>query len=259
MTDNELKALVASIAEGQKKTDEQLNRTDAKFDRTDAQIAEMTAQMKRTDAKFDRTDAQIAEMTAQMKRTDAKFDRTDAQIAEMTAQMKRTDAQLAETDAQLKRTDIQVEKTSKKVDKVAAMYGGMANNQGAIAEEFYYNTLKHSPVLQDVRFDVVYKNMTAMREGIEDEYDILLINGKTVYIIEVKCNAHFNDVKKLINKKAKNFPILFPQYAGYEHYLGLACFHIDDDTKKEALAVGVNILQRRGDVIETVAPQKRAA
>ena len=196
MTDDELKALVASIAEGQKVTD---------------------------------------------------------------AQLKQTDAQLKQTNAQIKQTDQQLAKTSAKVDKMMAMYGGMANNQGAAAEEFYYNTLKDKPVLQGMHFDVVYKNMTAKRNGVEDEYDILLVNGKAVYIIEVKYNAHLNDIQKIIDKKAVNFTILFPEYADYEHHLGLACFHIDDYTKEQALAAGLTILQRKGSIIETVPCQQMVA
>ena len=190
MTDNELKALVASIAEGQKKTDEQL---------------------------------------------------------------KKTDEQLKKTDEQLQRTDAQLSKLGAKIDKVANMYGGMANNQGAATEEFYYNSLKSKPILQGIQFDVIYKNMTAAYAGIEDEYDIVLINGKAVYIIEVKYKVHLNDIEKLVTKKAKNFPKLFVEYANYQRYLGLACFYIDEETKKQALAQGVNVLQRKGNLIESLA------
>ena len=79
-----------------------------------------------------------------------------------------------------------------------------------------------------------------------------------MYIIEVKYNAHPNDIQKIIDKKAVNFTILFPEYADYEHHLGLACFHIDDDTKEQALASGITILQRKGSIIETVPGQKIA-
>ena len=53
-------------------------------------------------------------------------DRTEALVAEIAAQQAKTDAQLARTDA--------------KLDRPAAMYGGVGNNQGLVAEESYYNS-----------------------------------------------------------------------------------------------------------------------
>ena len=231
MTDHELTALVASIAEAQKKTDEQIKETGLQLKETDKQLKE--------------TDKQIKETGLQLKETDKR--------------LQETDKLLAKTSARIDKVIARVDKVAAKVDKVAIMYGGMANNQGAVAEEFYFNTLKDNPVLQNMHFDITYKNVTAQRAGIEDEYDILLINGTAIYIIEVKYNVHAKDIKKLIDKKAKNFRVLFPEYTDYEHHLGLACFHIDDDTKEQALAAGVNILQRKGTVIEAVACEQYAA
>ena len=54
-------------------------------------------------------------------------------LAELVASQKKMDEQLAQTDA--------------KLDRIAEMLGGVSNNQGKIAEEFFYNSLKHNPVL----------------------------------------------------------------------------------------------------------------
>ena len=40
-------------------------------------------------------------------------------------------------------------------------------------------------------------------------------------------------------------------YKDYNHHLGLAAFHINQDLKEEALEQGVIVLQRKGDVVET--------
>jgi len=44
----------------------------------------------------------------------------------------------AKTDEQQAKTDQQLAKTDAKLDRLAEMYGGVGNNQGAIAEEFYF-------------------------------------------------------------------------------------------------------------------------
>ena len=173
-------------------------------------------------------------------------DRTDAQLAETAAQLAKTDAQLAKTDAQLAKTDA-------KLDRLAEMYGGVGNNQGAVAEEFYYNSLKANPVLDGVRFDFIFKNVTGSHAGLEDEFDLLLVNGREVFVVEVKYKAHGKDLERLLDSKASNFRHLFPEYAGRRRRFALAAFHIHDELKRAALERGVTVLQRKGDVIETLA------
>jgi len=218
MTDDELKALVAGLAVAQ--------------DRTDAQLAENAAQQAKTEAK-------LAENAAQQ-------DRTDAQLAENAAQQAKNEAKLARTEAL-------VAKTAAKVDKLAEMYGGVGNNLGAAAEEFYHNSLKADPVLAGTRFESVDRNIMRSRAGLEDEFDLLLVNGREVFVVEIKHKAHENDLARLLDEKAPNFRRLFPEHAGRRQRFALAAFHINDDLKKAALARGVTVLQRKGDVIETLA------
>jgi len=40
------------------------------------------------------------------------------------------------------------------------MYGSVGNNQGKVAEEFYYNSLKQKRELLGMRFDFIEKNVT---------------------------------------------------------------------------------------------------
>ncbi|QFY88358.1 hypothetical protein D5125_02050 [Magnetovirga frankeli] len=159
----------------------------------------------------------------------------------------------AKTDAQLAKTDTQLAKTDAKLNKLAEMYGGVGNNQGKVAEEFYFNSLKHNPVLNGIRFDFIEKNVTRSKRGIEEEYDLLLVNGEDVYIIEVKYRLHPKDIERMLGRKLSNFKILFPEYRDYRIHLALATFTLDDDVKQMALDQGITLLQRRGEVIETLS------
>ncbi|KAF3981498.1 MAG: hypothetical protein HFP78_06720 [Methylococcales symbiont of Hymedesmia sp. n. MRB-2018] len=179
--------------------------------------------------------------------------KTDEQLAKTDEQLAKTDAQLAKTDEQLAKTDAQLAKTDAKVDKLAKMYGGASNNQGDVAEEFYFNSLKANPTLNGIKFDHIDKNITRCKDGIEDEYDIVLINGKEIFIIEVKYKAHQADLDRLLNTKAPNFDKLYPEYQNYIKHLGLASFSINDELKKHALENHVTVLQRKGKLIESIA------
>lgn len=157
----------------------------------------------------------------------------------------------AETGKQIQELKNSQAKTDEKLNKIGVLVGGVGNNQGDVAEEFYFNTLKANPELNGLRFDYIEKNVTRSHKKLEDEFDILMVNGTDVFIIEVKYKAHKNDLERLLNKKAVNFKKLYPEFSNYRHHLGLATFHINDELKEEALQKGVTILQRKGKVIET--------
>ncbi|GIS19503.1 MAG: hypothetical protein CM15mP120_14190 [Pseudomonadota bacterium] len=127
---------------------------------------------------------------------------TERQLAKITTQLAATDAQLAATDAQLQanavqqaQTEAKLNRTAEKIDRLAEMYGGVSNSQGAVAEEFYYNSLKDKPVLIGMNFDSIYKNIAGNRHGVEDEFDLVLVNRDNVFVLEIKYKAHPRDLR----------------------------------------------------------------
>jgi hypothetical protein len=176
---------------------------------------------------------------------------TAEQLAQAISELKSSQQK---TDEQMKKTDEQIKETSKGLKKLQKLVGNISNNQGDIAEEFFYNSLKHKPSLAGINYDFVDKNVTRSKNDIEDEYDILLVNGKDIAIIETKYKAHINDIERLINKKYPNFKELYPEYKNYNHHLGLASFNMNNDVKKTAAQNNIILLQRKGDIIETIMP-----
>jgi hypothetical protein len=140
--------------------------------------------------------------------------------------------------------------TGRKLDKVAKMLGGISENQGDIAEDFFYNSLKIDNHLGRLSFDDITKNMEKHRGKTQEEYDIFLTNGESIAIIEVKYKAHIEDIKKL-DRKFNNFKKLFPIYKDYKLYGAMASFYFNQDTKDELLKQGYFILERNGQLITT--------
>jgi hypothetical protein len=186
-------------------------------------------------------------------------------VASIAISQKKTDEQMKKTDEQMKelkvsqeqmglRLEASQEKSDRRLDKVAKLVGNISNNQGDIAEEFFYNSLKAKPSVAGINYDFIEANAHRSKNKIEDEYDILLVNGKDIAIIETKYKAHTSDVEKLINKKYENFKKLYPEYKDYNHHLGLASFNMNEDVKELASQNSVILLQRKGDLIETILP-----
>ena len=169
-----------------------------------------------------------------------------------------TQEQLTQAILELKssqeKTDEQMKKTDARLNKVAKLVGNISNNQGDIAEEFFYNSMKTKLSLAGINYDFIEPNAHRSKDDIEDEYDMLLVNGKDVAIIETKYKAHTSDIEKLINRKYSNFKKLYPEYKNFTHHLGLASFNINENVKEFALQNNVMLLQRKGDLIETIVP-----
>jgi len=180
-------------------------------------------------------------------------DELKALVASLAVSQAKTDAQLARTDAKLDRLAEMYGTASSKIDRLAEMYGGSSNNQGAVAEEFFLNSLAANPVLLGVRYDFIDRHLSRHHGKLQDEFDIVMINGSVVALIEVKYKVHPRDLERLLHKKAPSFWALFPQYADFRLRLGLAAFAIEDGLKAEALSQGMIVLQRKGDQIETCA------
>ncbi len=67
---------------------------------------------------------------------------TDKALKELIAQTFKGIAELRESQA----------KTDAKLNKVAKMLGNIGNNQGDVAEEFFYNSLNHKKDLAGIHY-----------------------------------------------------------------------------------------------------------
>jgi len=124
---------------------------------------------------------------------------------------KATDEQIKATDEQMKRNDKML---TEKLERMGITLGNIGKNQGDVAEEFFFNSLAKDTHLGAIRFDDIEKNNLKRRGKTEEEYDIIMTNGQTIGIVEVKYKAHENDLDKLA-RKMHNFKPLFPWFKDY--------------------------------------------
>jgi hypothetical protein len=176
------------------------------------------------------------------------------------AQMARTDAQMAETSAQMARTDEQMAKTDKRFKEIQEELGGIGNNNGAFAEDYFASSLEDKMEFAGQKYTEIERNVNrkSKRAGLRDQYDIVLFNGTSVALIEVKYTAQTKDLEKMVNKKLPNFRALFPIYGNHKIYLGLGSFSIDDHVYKKAKELGIGLLHQQGDTIEADTAHVRA-
>jgi hypothetical protein len=178
----------------------------------------------------------------------AAFMETDRLMKESQAEFKERSAKTEQEMAQL---TAKIEKVNEmlggKIEKVNDMLGGIANSNGKLAEEYFVNSFDQSKQnLFGEQFDKLSRNAKGI--DFEDEYDILLINGKSVGIVEVKHRARLEDVAKVL-KKADTFRVNYPKYQNHRVYLGLATQISSERIEQECIKEGIAFVKQVGDSV----------
>ena len=176
---------------------------------------------------------------------------TLALFAEGAIRSKEIDAKFLETEAQMKRTDATLE-------RVGIRLGNISDNNGSNAEDYFFNSLEVNPELGGIGYDTILKNFTPKSKRGQGEFDIVMLNGENIALIECKYKAHKSDVEKLITKQVDSFKKLFPIYAKHKFYLGIASFSFYPKLEEFAKQNGVAILKQKGDVVEIEADNLKA-
>jgi len=187
---------------------------------------------------------------------------TDNELKELVAGLAvaqaKTEAQSIKTEAQFARTEAQMARTDKKLERIGIRMGSISDNNGATAEDYFFNSLGKKPELGDVKYDTIVKNFMPKSKRGQGEFDIVLFNGENVALIECKYKAHINDVEKLITKQVDSFKKVFKGYAHHKFYLGIASFSFYPELEKYAKENGVAILKQKGDVVVIEADHLKA-
>ena len=185
-------------------------------------------------------------------------ERTSEEIDKLRMSQEKTSEEIDKLRMSQAQTDEQMKKTDKKLKSIGIQLGNMSKNQGDVAEEFFINSLSSTMHVAGVQYDELHKNMHKRIKGEgsekEGEFDLVLINGKDIAIIETKYKAHQYDLQDLLEKKYHTFKALYPEYKDYTHHLGIASFYISDELKREALRNNVFVLQRKGKLVESFLP-----
>ncbi len=168
------------------------------------------------------------------------------------AELRKSQAGLQKSQAELQKSQAELQKsqaeTDRKLEEVGKRLGSIGINMGDFAEELFYSSLQENPVLGNIHYDAVERNT---RDGKDrTEVDILLFNGDSAALVEVKYKAHPSDIDDLITRKAKSFRKNFREYRGHKLYMGLASTVSHRDLVTKAKEAGIYLLGQRGKHVE---------
>ena len=176
------------------------------------------------------------------------------EIAERQAESDRilTEKQ-AETDRILTEKFAEVAKSQAATDrlmkKLGVRLGGMGNSHGSFAEEYFFNAFEDGETdFFGEKFDEIEKNLKYKRNGLKDEYDVVMFNHSSVAIIEVKYRADENDLPSVL-KKVDTFRKLAPEYTNFKIYLGIASMSFEPKLEEICKKTGIAVIKQLGDKI----------
>jgi len=187
---------------------------------------------------------------ATLDRVGDKLDRVGDRLDKVGEKLNWVSEQQAETARRQKENDRQLKETDRLVKENALLINGISRNNGAAAEDYFYNALQHgNKKMFGEDFDDVFRGEKRKTiKGYEDEYDIMLFNGRAVCIVEVKYKADSDDVLQVLRKE-KTFRRNFPEHNKKKLYLAMASMSFHPLTEKACKDNGIAIMKQVGDTI----------
>jgi len=176
----------------------------------------------------------------------------------LTKMFAETDRKMQETDRKMQETDRQMKETDRKIAKVSEQMGGINENIGYHAEQFFQNVFTEKKSFGGIEYDDIILNMGYKDKTGKVEFDIVLENGNSLALIEVKNRIHPDFVKNMAEERIGKFRRFFSQYKDYNVYLGIAGFSFSEAVLEEAKKYGVGIIRQAGEGIEIDANGLRA-
>jgi hypothetical protein len=187
--------------------------------------------------------AAILETQRQLQENNCSHAETAREIKDLKESQAKTDRQVEILVKEMRESNAESAKLRKKLDNLAKMIGGVSTSHGEFAEEYFFNSFDNSNLeFFGEKFDRVEKTNKGKGPG---EYDILLINGKSVALIEVKFKVREKYVSEML-KKNVTFRINFPEYKSHKLYLGIAAMAFDKKLVKDFTDEGIAVVKHKG-------------
>jgi hypothetical protein len=166
----------------------------------------------------------------------------DKRAAEADKRAAEADKRAAERAAEDAKRAADAEKRFKELE---ILVGGVSNNNGFFAEGFFQQAFAKTLEFAGIKFDRMIPNLRF--QGKENgEFDIVLINGDSVALIEAKYRIHPDFVEKLVKEKLPQFRKYFTEYKDYTVYLGIAGLSFSEQVANNAKEYGVAIVRQDG-------------
>ena len=145
---------------------------------------------------------------------------------------------------------IKEEKWQKEMKQINKQIGEFTYSYGREAEYMFYRSLKKTRFCANIYFDRIFLHVQPRKEG--REYDIVLVNGDYIALVEVKRTASIEDLHKLVEVQAKELKKDMPEYKDKKMLCVLAAYTCIDTVIEKAKELGVCMLVKDGIKVKEI-------
>ena len=226
LTWDDIKAMFAATDRQIKETSFQIKETNRQFKEERRQMKEDRRQMKEERRQIKEKDEK-AKQKQKERDEKAKQKQKERDEKEQQKQKERDEKEQQKQKERDEKAKQEQEERDKRIDerleKLGKYIGGISHSNGEFAEEYFYNAFKQNMSFVNENFDRIKRNLSYNNGTLEAEFDLVLFNGKSAALIEIKYNAKPDNIEidSLISR-VEVFRVLFPEYAHYNIYLGVA-------------------------------------
>ena len=215
----------------------------------EAVLAEVAEQLKRSQTAAEQRSAEFAlELRKSQEAAKQRSAEFEKELKESEAAAKQRSAEFAQKLNESQETfDRKNDALTKQLKEVGQQIGGISKSNGLFAEEYFFNSFNQGKQsFFGEKFDAIKKNLKGTVT--DDEFDVVMLNGHTVGIVEVKYRARENDINKVL-RKAVTFRENFPYYVNHRVYLGYATLSFDDNIEQVCIENGIAVIKQVGETV----------
>ena len=296
MTDKELKDLVASLAVQNKETDRLITKLSEEMRKRDEEWRKRDAEeWRKRDEEWRKRDEEWRKRDEEARKKDEEaWRKRDEEVRKRDEEVRKRDEEARKRDEEARKKDEEEwrkrdeearkrDEEARKKDEEARkrdeeewrknkeeiwkilrntdkQLGTMSDHDGDHAEQYFQNIFNDKLEFGGMKYDKMFANFECSdkKKGLRTEFDIVLVNCKSVAIIEVKNSIRSEFVWKLVKDRLPVFRQFFPEYNDHKVYLGIAGFSFSKKVLEQAEKYGVGVIRQVGDSAEAMTGKLKA-
>ncbi len=170
---------------------------------------------------------------------------------------KEIEQRFKETEKVVEKTSQQIQASDRKLEKYFGKVKELDRNWGTLVEALFKPSV--ATQFQERGIEVVHTHhrVISKLKGETMEIDILLEDGDTVILVEVKTTLRVEHIDEHIAKRLSTFKRFFPRYADVKVYGAVAYIHVEENADRYAYKHGLFVLTfTSGDMVSILNDEK---
>ena len=181
---------------------------------------------------------------------------SEKEMKELRESQKETDRIIRESQKQSEKEMKELRESQKETDRLIKetnkQISGLGKTKADVLEYSFFTALRHTLSLDTIQYNTIYTKLKSKykikNQTYQQEFDIVLENGKTIAIIEVKSKPDLDDLYDLTRIK-NTYKLCFPDDINKEIKIYLGSSNYDDTIVDKAKKKLIPLLSLKNQIV----------